>query len=206
MEERGTWVVAGKGELAVYVAKSLHSLGLLVGVVPSRPRTPGLPDLQDWAEEMGVHCSHDGGLVNLQPADFLISVFYNKILRQSEISAYVNCFNIHNSPLPFYRGVRSINWALKNGERRHGITLHKIDQGVDTGDICGQVTYSIWPELEEVEDVYARANSYGKILWEDFIRVFPAVVQYASKASGKGSYFDSSMNHLLGDRYGLRRS
>ena len=56
----------------------------------------------------------------------LIKIFNNKI------------FNCHAGLLPSYRGRSVLNWALINGEKYYGITVHKVDKGIDTGDILIQ--------------------------------------------------------------------
>lgn len=46
--------------------------------------------------------------------------------------------NIHPSYLPAYRGQHVVNWAIINGEKETGVTIHYIDEGIDTGDIIVQ--------------------------------------------------------------------
>jgi methionyl-tRNA formyltransferase len=46
-----------------------------------------------------------------------------------------NCYNIHFSNLPKYRGMAPITHAIRNGEKEFGTTLHVIDAGIDTGPI-----------------------------------------------------------------------
>lgn len=46
--------------------------------------------------------------------------------------------NIHPSYLPKYRGQHVINWAIINGESETGVTVHFVDEGIDTGDIIVQ--------------------------------------------------------------------
>jgi methionyl-tRNA formyltransferase len=48
------------------------------------------------------------------------------------------CINIHPSLLPKYRGAAPINWALIRGERNTGVTIMRMDEGVDSGDILLQ--------------------------------------------------------------------
>jgi methionyl-tRNA formyltransferase len=48
------------------------------------------------------------------------------------------CINIHPSLLPNYRGAAPINWALIHGERKTGVTIMRMDEGVDSGDILLQ--------------------------------------------------------------------
>jgi methionyl-tRNA formyltransferase len=47
--------------------------------------------------------------------------------------------NIHPSLLPAYRGPAPLFWQLRAGETRTGVTVHRIDEGVDTGDIVARV-------------------------------------------------------------------
>jgi methionyl-tRNA formyltransferase len=48
------------------------------------------------------------------------------------------CLNVHTSLLPKYRGAAPIQWAIANGETETGVTIMKMDVGLDTGDILTQ--------------------------------------------------------------------
>src|SRR5690606_15634116 len=98
--------------------------------------------------------------------DLAISVFYDKILKPWFIDSCGRILNVHNGPLPRYQGVSPINWALKNGEHEHGVTIHELTAGIDSGPIVSQVTYSIYPEIDEVIDVYHRALEYAWLLFK----------------------------------------
>lgn len=106
-------------------------------------------------------------------ADLLLSVQYDRIFRQSDLVKFKRCLNIHYSPLPRYRGMRPVNWALKNGERVHGVTIHEIDEGIDTGPIVAQTTFSINPWVDEVDDVYRRCEFEGMELFCTVMRWWP---------------------------------
>jgi methionyl-tRNA formyltransferase len=56
------------------------------------------------------------------------------------------CLNVHGSLLPKYRGAGPIQWAVINGETETGITIMKMDEGMDTGAILSQEVVSIGPE------------------------------------------------------------
>jgi methionyl-tRNA formyltransferase len=56
------------------------------------------------------------------------------------------CLNVHTSLLPKYRGAAPIQWALLNGEKETGVTIMKMDPGLDTGDILTQQSTPIQPE------------------------------------------------------------
>lgn len=51
--------------------------------------------------------------------------------------------NFHDGPLPRYAGLNAPVWALLNGEPHHGITWHRIEGGVDEGDILVQRGFDI---------------------------------------------------------------
>lgn len=68
--------------------------------------------------------------------DFIVVVAYGQILKREllNIPKY-GCINVHASLLPRYRGAAPINWAIINGEDKTGISIMKMDEGLDTGDV-----------------------------------------------------------------------
>ncbi len=68
--------------------------------------------------------------------DMLFSFYYRDLIG-AEILAIpaAGCLNLHGSLLPKYRGRAPINWALVNGERETGVTLHHMVAKADAGDV-----------------------------------------------------------------------
>ncbi len=60
------------------------------------------------------------------------------ILPKEFFTKFSYCINIHPSLLPSYRGPNPIFWGLLDNSSEFGITLHLIDEGIDTGDIICQ--------------------------------------------------------------------
>ncbi len=56
------------------------------------------------------------------------------------------CINVHTSLLPRYRGAAPIQWAILNDDPHTGVTIMKMDVGLDTGDILTQETITISAE------------------------------------------------------------
>lgn len=76
--------------------------------------------------------------------DLLVSMSFNQIFRNEIINVpKLGVINCHAGKLPFYRGRNILNWALINDEKEFGITVHYVDEGIDTGDIINQKTYAI---------------------------------------------------------------
>jgi len=85
-------------------------------------------------------------------ADAMVVVGYGQIIPQVIIDmAPHGIFNVHASLLPKYRGAGPIQWALVNGETRTGVTIMKIDAGLDTGDMLLKSETEIAPEENAVE-------------------------------------------------------
>ena len=76
--------------------------------------------------------------------DLFVSMSFNQIFKKRIINLPpLKCINCHAGKLPFYRGRNILNWALINDEKDFGITVHFIDEGIDTGDIILQKCFSI---------------------------------------------------------------
>src|SRR5476649_2359339 len=85
-------------------------------------------------------------LRELKP-DLIVVVAYGQILPQSILDLPpFGCLNVHTSLLPKYRGASPIQSAILNGETETGVTIMKMDAGLDTGEIISQARTPILPE------------------------------------------------------------
>ena len=74
-----------------------------------------------------------GQLRELRP-DLMVVVAYGQILPQRLLDVPPHgCLNVHTSLLPKYRGAAPIQWAIADGEPETGVTIMKMDAGLDTG-------------------------------------------------------------------------
>jgi len=82
----------------------------------------------------------------------MVVVGYGQIIPQSVIDIPpLGILNVHASLLPKYRGAGPIQWAIINGETRTGVTIMRIDAGLDTGDMLLKAETEIGPEEDAVE-------------------------------------------------------
>ena len=80
-------------------------------------------------------------------ADVAVVVAYGKILPLSVLEAFPHgCINIHGSLLPKYRGAAPIQWAVIDGEKQTGISIMRLDEGMDTGPVLMRRTEPILDE------------------------------------------------------------
>ena len=85
-------------------------------------------------------------LRELKP-DLIVVAAYGQILPQSILDLpKFGCLNVHTSLLPKYRGASPIQSAILNGETETGVTVMKMDAGLDTGEIISQARTPILPE------------------------------------------------------------
>lgn len=121
--------------------------------------------------------------------DIIFSIYYRKILPKSLLRIpRLGCVNIHPSLLPKYRGPVPTAWAIQNGEKRFGITIHYMDDGIDTGDILVQKAFPIL-ENETGYELYKRAMELGaNLLKQNFKKIISKkLMPFPQK--GSGSYY-----------------
>ena len=128
----------------------------LVGVVdvpPSKrastnPATTDFPSFVEVARQQEVPVFEPASpnlpefvkaISNLSP-DLFVAIGYANLLKEDILAVpRILPVNFHASLLPAYRGKHPVFWALRNGERWAGLTVHVMDTGIDTGDILYQV-------------------------------------------------------------------
>lgn len=83
-------------------------------------------------------------IVEKYDCNLFVSMSFNQIFKSEIINMpKYRTINCHAGKLPFYRGRNILNWALINDEKEFGITVHYIDEGIDTGDIILQKSFQI---------------------------------------------------------------
>jgi len=203
-------VLLGKGSLAIKACEWINSNAdfNLLAIVPDKPEPTWTESISDWALANNITLVSSGKYQDIPKdvdIDLAISIFYGKIIKTDFIKRCGDIINLHNSPLPKYRGVRPINWALKNEEDSHGVTIHRITEGIDDGPILGQVTYPIYAPVEEVKDVYEKALDYGWLLFKDVMNNYDYAAKNAKDQIGKHPYYHSKDIKRLGNREDFTR-
>lgn len=88
--------------------------------------------------------------------DVIFSFYYRAMIDMKILSvAPLGAFNMHGSLLPRYRGRACVNWAVLNGEKEAGVTLHHMTARADQGNIVDQEAVSIGPD-ETAHDVFLK--------------------------------------------------
>ena len=126
---------------------------------------------------------------------FLFSLEYEKILNIKNFNSK-NLFNFHFSLLPKYRGCHTNYFQIKNGEKFSGVTLHKIDKGIDTGDIIDFLKFKITKNSTAYENYNKLLNSSIRLFKKNIKRVLDSNYPIKKQNLKKGSYFSrKSVNY-----------
>ncbi len=121
--------------------------------------------------------------------DLIVSIGFRQIFPAEIIRLpSKGCINLHGSLLPKYRGHAPLNWAIIHGEKETGVTVHYINEGVDTGDIIVQEAVPIY-DFDTALEVYERALLlYPKLLSEAIRLIKKNQVQPIKQRPEEGFY------------------
>jgi UDP-4-amino-4-deoxy-L-arabinose formyltransferase/UDP-glucuronic acid dehydrogenase (UDP-4-keto-hexauronic acid decarboxylating) len=124
------------------VARVAEQLG--VPVLPSV--RVGDPKLAEW--------------VSAEQVDLILNVHSLHVMDSELVAApRIGSFNLHPGPLPQYAGLNAPSWAIYNGERRHAVTVHRMEAGIDTG----AVAFESWFDLREDDTAFTVAARCVKL-------------------------------------------
>ena len=102
----------------------------------------GIPLLQTKSLNVKEFLDNFNGL----QVDLIISAHFQRIFPRELFSkAILGALNLHPSLLPKYRGMSPQHWPIALGETETGVTVHLIDEGVDTGNILCQERINLTP-------------------------------------------------------------
>ena len=88
----------------------------------------------------------------LRGIDLLITIGYGVLLAQDLLDCPTfGCINLHFSLLPHYRGAAPVQRSIESGESVSGVTVFKLDKGMDTGPIYSRIEIEIDPDWRSAE-------------------------------------------------------
>ena len=156
-------VFMGTPDFAVETLKALLQAGHDVVCAYSQPPRPagrGMAErpspVQAFAATQGVEVRVPVSLKSVEEQqrfaalrpDAAVVVAYGLLLPKGILDApRLGCFNVHASLLPRWRGAAPIQRAVIAGDSKSGVTIMRMDEGLDTGPICNKVEVAIRPDM-----------------------------------------------------------
>lgn len=144
-----------------------------------------IPDTKRVALEKGIavfqplHIIEDYKRILECNPDIIITCAYGQMIPKEVIDfPKYGCINVHGSLLPELRGGAPIHWAIIRGYHETGITIMKMSQKMDAGDIISQAKLEIGKE-EILDSLYERMSYLGKeLLLVTLPKIVKRMVQY----------------------------
>jgi methionyl-tRNA formyltransferase len=186
-------VFMGSPEFSVPILQGLADHYHVVGVVtqPDRPSGRGQvmtpPPVKELAVKLEVPVMQPlklklpesfDQLANWQP-DMIIVAAFGQILRQNVLDLpRLGCVNVHASFLPRWRGAAPIQAAICAGDKKTGISIMRMDAGVDTGPVFFQAEETIHAD-DTADSLSKRLSVLGR---DTLLSVLPQIISGSLKA------------------------
>jgi len=175
MPKKEKIVFMGSPDFALPPLQALHENYPVVGVVTQPDRAAGRgrelkpPPVKTRALELGIPLIQPEKLrepeameqLHVWAPDAIVVAAFGQILKQEVLDLpKFGCINVHASLLPRWRGAAPINAAILNGDEETGITIMKMDAGLDTGPILSQRAVRIQPD-ETAGSLFEKLSTLG---------------------------------------------
>ena len=138
-----------------------------------RAKNAGVEGFTLFPKSYASREAHDLALVQLlreRSIDWVILAGYMRILTSTFVRPYWGkIVNLHPALLPNYPGIDAIERAFKAGEKEVGVTVHFVDEGVDTGMVIAQEKIDV-REGESLESLTQRVHEVEH-------RIFPQAIE-----------------------------
>ncbi len=196
-------IFAGTPENAAQTLRALVEAGIEVELVLTRPDAPaGRKRLLTpspvalVASELGIETLKinkvDSATIRIlseAQSQIAIVVAFGVLLSKSAIESLDSgWFNLHYSLLPAFRGAAPVQHAILNGECETGVTVFKIDEGLDTGPIVAMARTTINP-YETSKRLLSRLTEIGiSLLRQEIPKLFSGVELQLSGQTGSATY------------------
>lgn len=139
-------VFFGTPDAAVPALRALSRLAEVIGVVTQPDRAKGrsgarvAPPAKQAADELGLRVHQPSKMTEVlemaSNADIAVLVAFGRIIPRRLLEApRLGMVNVHFSLLPRWRGAAPVQRAILAGDRRTGVTLMQMDEGLDTGPV-----------------------------------------------------------------------
>ena len=210
-------VFMGTPDFAVETLKALIGAGHEIACAYSQPPRPagrGMAErpspVHAFAAAQGIEVRTPLSLKDAEEqarfaameADAAIVVAYGLLLPKAILDApRLGCFNVHASLLPRWRGAAPIQRAIMSGDASSGVTIMRMEEGLDTGPMCKVVTLPITPATtaQSLHDELAQlgAEAMVEVLAQADIACVPQPaegVTYARKIEKAEARIDFTKN------------
>lgn len=130
---------------------------------------------------------YENKIRELKPDLILVMGWYYKVPDPIQKIATYGAWGIHASLLPEFSGGAPLVWAIIEGKKKTGVTLFRLKESIDDGDIIAQRSIPIKFD-DTIKEVYAKATDISKKMLVNNILKLP-LVRYKPQKKGKRKYY-----------------
>lgn len=136
----------------------------------------------------------------------IVVVYGTLVIGKALIEGAPTMINLHTGLSPWYRGSDTIFWPLHDGEPdKVGVTVHRLDPGIDSGPILARGRPKVMPTDGE-DEIFARAVKLGAdLLCRAVVREFEGTARPLTQLLAEGKEYRSVDRTLSADRRMRRR-
>ena len=129
-------------------------------------------------------------LIKSYKPDLIISILGNEIFKSEILNLPTHgCINLHSSLLPDFKGVMPSFWVLLKKENYTGVSVFKMDEGIDSGPIIIQKKITISKNITQ-KDLIIKTKRLGmEVIVESVEKIKVGKIDYINNPKGVGSYF-----------------
>lgn len=130
--------------------------------------------------------------------DLVVSVSFDQILKKEIISiAKIATLNLHPGLLPRYKGLWPEFWKLHNREKFAGVTIHHINEKIDSGNIIAQIKFPIKKHDTKFSLALRSAQHGSNLLIKTLLKLQHGIHLPPLKLKGKPRYYSFPHKHHL---------
>lgn len=180
-------LASGGGTNLQAILDKMHGRGEVevVGVVSDKPEAQALARAEEAGVETGVFAGGEyedrdtrdraiGDWLEQREVQLVVLAGYMQLLTPAFVERFRNrIVNVHPALLPSFPGLEAVRQALDHGARVTGVTVHFVDEGVDSGPIISQRAVAV-PESRDWDELEAEIHAAEHELLPEAIRAIAA--------------------------------
>lgn len=193
-------IIAAGHEVVGVVTQPDKSKGRSKALVPTPVKEVALKHGIEVFQPKRIRAEEAVATVKAMNPEVIVVVAFGQIIPKEilEMAPY-GCLNVHASLLPAYRGAAPIQWAVLNGEKESGVTIMRMDEGLDTGDMISKVIVPL-DVKETSETLFDKLSEAGaRLLAETLPKVASGEAVYEKQPEESPTAYACMISKQMGE-------
>ncbi len=192
-------IIAAGHEVVGVVTQPDKPQGRSKSLVPTPVKAAALAHGLEVYQPTRIRNEESVQTVREMKPDVIVVVAFGQLIPKEilEMAPY-GCLNVHASLLPAYRGAAPIQWAVLNGDKESGVTIMRMDEGLDTGDMISKVIIPL-DKKETSESLFDKlAEAGAKLLVDTLPSVMDGTAVYEKQPEESTTAYAGMIKKQMG--------